>query len=61
MSRYGKCVWPFTAGQTKVQVVLFLVVAGLVLLSHLFKIIDDGSTATVKGTSEAVNMSAMGK
>ena len=59
MSRFGKCVWPFTAGQTKVLVVLLLVVFGLVPL--FVKIINDGSTTTVKGTSEAANMSATGK
>ena len=61
MSRFGKCVWPFTAGQTKVQVVLFLVVAGLVLLSHLVKVIDDGSQTTGQEAPDAVNIPSTGK
>ena len=61
MSRFGNCVWPFTAGQTKVQVVLLLVVAGLVLLSHLVKVIDDGSTTTGQEALDAVTISSTGK
>ena len=43
MTRFGKCVWPFKAGQTKALAVFLLIVVGLVLLSHLVKTIDDAS------------------
>ena len=43
MTKFGKCIWPFKAGQTKVLAVFLLIVVGLVLLSHLVKTIDDAS------------------
>ena len=50
--RFGRCVWPFTPAQTKALLVFFLVVAGLILLSHIIKIIDDGSRTTGKGAPD---------
>ena len=61
MSRFGKCVWPLPAGQTKVLVTLLLVIAGLVLLSHLVKVIDDGSKTTGQEAPDAVNIPSTGK
>ena len=59
--RFGKCVWPLTPSQTKALGVLLLVVAGLVLLSHIIKIIDDGSRTIVQGASDSVDIPVTGK
>ena len=53
-SRSGKIIWPFT----KALMALVLVVTGLVLLSHIVKIIDDGSG---QGAPGEVKKSSTGK
>ena len=62
MLRFRKFVRPFTAAQTKVLVVLLLVIFGLVLFfSPIVKIIGDGSQTTGQETEDAVNFSSTGK
>ena len=58
--RSGKIVWPLTRAQTKALMALVLVVAGLVLLSHIVKIIDDGSKTTGQATPDEVEQSSTG-
>ena len=59
--RSGKIVWPLTRAQTKALMALVLVVAGLVLLSHIVQIIDDGSKVTGQGISDEIDNSSTGK
>ena len=61
MSRFGNCVGPLTASQTKVLVTLLLGIFGLLLFSNIVKINDDESQTTGQERTDAVNFPSTGK